>query len=184
MDRFIALARPSSMDTLTKLAKERGWLPLSPTPWRFHGGMTRGFITPNGVQVNAVDQTLFGAFVISVLHDNEGLAAELSQLFELLPVETLGRKWDEATTSAEKVQALLWLSSAQALAGGHVIPAFEAAVRKALDDTDAVVRLTGIRALAIGPMSLGKELLEGREDADNPGLKDWYELFAQNAGNG
>lgn len=181
MDRFIALARPSCMDNLTKYAKERGWLPLSSPPWQFHGGMTRGFITPNGVHVNAVDQTLFGAFVISVMPDEYGVAAELSQLLELVPLETLVQKWDTATTPAEKVQALLWLTSAQSLAGSNMIPAFDAAVRKALDDADSVVRLAAIRALAIAPSKLGKELLEGRQDSDNPGLTDWYDLFAQNA---
>ncbi len=178
MNAWVALGAWSSGKKLESLAVERGWLPLGPWPWRFQAGKSRGFTTPDGVEVHCIEQTVLGAWVLFVQAENDALFQDLVRRLELTTVDELEKAWSAATEPAAKIRALLDLAAAQSMNGGTVIRAYEAAVRKALDDADPVVRLAAIRSLAIAPMSLGKTVLEGRDDPDNPKIHDWYALFA------
>jgi hypothetical protein len=180
---FIAAAHPACADRLAALAPSRGWLSLGPWPWRFHGDSSRGWLTPNGASVYAVEHTHFGVFLLRVVDDTEGLAEELGRLFELEPLDVIARAFDSAVTDEQKVRALLQLAAAQSFDDGQVLAPFDAAVRKALDDAHPGVRLTAIRVLSVAPR-LGHELLENREDPDNPGIAEWRELFASDAAGG
>lgn len=174
----VALGALSSGQKLELLALERGWLPLGPWPWRFQAGKSRGFTTPSGAEVHFIEQTVLGAWVLFVQSETDELFRELVKRLELTTVDKLEKDWKAAKKPVDKVRALLRLGAAQSMTGGVAIAAFEAAVRKGLDDKDAVVRLAAIRSLAIAPAQLGKTLLEGREDPDNPKIRDWYELFS------
>jgi hypothetical protein len=57
------------------------------------------------------------------------------------------------------------------------LPAFERAVRRALDDESPVVRLAGIRATSILLVANGLALLEGRDDLENSGLAVWRDHY-------
>lgn len=178
----IAIGTLANGKKFATLASERAWLPLGPWPWRFQGGTPFGYTTPMGSEIHCVDQTMLGVWVLTVNSDRDGLFDELVRLLDLTTLDKLEAAWTNAKDTAAKVRALLNLAGAQAMNDGVVIPAFEAAVRAGLDDAESIVRLTAIRSLAVAPMALGKAVLEGRDDPDNPKIHAWYELFAGASG--
>lgn len=177
--RWVAVASRSLEQALGEMARERAWLSTGAGPWRFSSGSTAGWLTPRGASVSVTDATFFGVHVVVVGDDEEGLVEELSRTFGLDAPDALASAWERATTADRKVTALLRIAGAQqmALATSGVLPQYEAAVAQALLDAHPVVRLAGIRALAIAPFDLASRLLEGKSDPDNPGLAEWRDLF-------
>lgn len=184
--RWIAVAPLAAKEVLRALVYDpegrtrfvrREW------PWQFHGGKSYTFDTAHGAQLIVIQQTVFGCLVIAVVDDREGLAARIEEDCALrgIPLEdvaALTRRFDGAATDRDRVQALLALTAAQAAAGPTVLPALDAAIRRALDDRNPVVRLTAIRATALLPeTAVAHALLATRTDPDNPGLTDWRDHY-------
>jgi hypothetical protein len=146
-------------------------------PWAFHAGKSYAFETARGTGLYLSHQTVFGHLVVAVENDRDGLVDRIARSIPVEDVTRLSRRAEAARGVAEKLDALFALAGAQGLSGGVSLPAFEEAVRRALDDESPVVRLAAIRATAILPVASGLALLEGRDDPENPGLAEWRDHY-------
>jgi hypothetical protein len=175
-DRWIAVA-PLSAEAALRAIAEAACPLRKEWSWAFHGGKTYGFDSARGASLYLAHQTSFGHVVVMVENDREGLVDRITQSAPVEDMARLSRRAEDAASDIEKLGALNALASAQGMAGSVALPAFEQAVRRALDDASSIVRLAGIRASAILPVANALSLLEGREDPENPGLADWREHF-------
>lgn len=185
IDRWIAVAPLEAKAALRAFVYDergRSRFVRREWPWQFHGGKSWAFETSQGAELAVVQQTMFGCFVLSVENDREGLVARIEEdcALRAIPVENVGalaRRFNVATSDGDRLSALFALAAAQSVAGGVALPALEAALRRALDDANPVVRLAAVRATAALPPAAGLALLDGRSDGDNPGLIEWREHY-------
>lgn len=184
-DRWIGVAPVSAEADLHALVEsgapspegERLTFVRTEWPWRFEAGKLLSFDTPRGTTLSFANITIFGHLAVTI-DDRDGLIALLTSRLPLEDVARLAKRSEAAASDHEKLDALLALASAQSIAGvQQPLAAFEAAARRALDDTSPVVRLAGIRAIAILPPATSLSLLKGRKDRENPGLAEWRKHY-------
>lgn len=185
--RWIAVAPSAAREALQRIVDEGLPAPAPSAtrvkflrvvwPWRFHGGTTQQFVTPRGSSLYFADVTSFGHLVVSVEDDRDGLVEHVQAIAGIEPVAEVARRSERAADVPARLHALFALAAAQGMARGTALPELEAAVKRALDDPSPIVRLAGIRSVAILPAASAFALLDGRDDPENPDLPDWRSHF-------
>ena len=123
--------------------------------------------------------TVYGHLLVVIEGDADGLVARARAAAPLEEPAAVEARLSAASGEPAKIAGLTALAAAQANARGELLDSLESAVRSALDDSSADVRLAAIRALGVTPTACALALLEGREDAENPELGTWRDHFRE-----
>ncbi len=173
-DRWIAIA-PLAAEEALRAVVETAAAPLlrRELPWVFFSGKTTGYDTARGTLVRLTHHTTLDHLVVTVIDDGDGLVERITASVPVENLDRLAQRFEAASTDREKIRALTALAAAQALAGGASLPMFVDAAARSLDDPSPLVRLAAIRMVGFLPASNAFEMLDGRDDPDNPEIGSW-----------